>query len=87
MFGYLTCVFNMYSWEIVIKIQKRPVFWLPSWILDTCRSQKHLNNVSGRFLIPQNICLDTLLVFLVCTVRKLWSKYENGGHFGRHLGF
>ena len=48
---------------------------------------KHLTNVSGRFLIPQNICLDTLLVFLVCVLRKLWSKYENGGHFGRHLGF
>ena len=51
------------------------------------QKSKHLNNVSGRFLIPQNICLDTLLVLLVCMVRKLWSKYENGGHFGRHLGF
>ena len=50
------------------------------------QKSKHLNNVSGRFLIPQNICLDTLLVFLVCMVRKLWSKYENGNHFGRHLG-
>ena len=51
------------------------------------QKSKHLNNISGRFLIPQNICLDTLLVRLVCMVRKLWSKYENGGHFGRHLGF
>ena len=51
------------------------------------QKSKHLNNASGKFLIPQNICLDTLLVFLVCMVRKLWSKYENGGHFGRHLGF
>ena len=51
------------------------------------QKSKHLNNVSGRFLIPQNIRLDTWLVLLVCMVRKLWSKYENGGHFGRHLGF
>ena len=51
------------------------------------QKSKHLNNVSGRFLIPQNICLDTLLVLLVCMVRKLWSKYENGGHFGSDLGF
>ena len=51
------------------------------------QKSKHLNNASGRFVIPQNICLDTLLVFLVCMVRKLWSKYKNGGHFGRHLGF
>ena len=51
------------------------------------QKSKHLNNASDRFLIPQNICLDTLLVFLVCMVRKLWSKYENDGHFGRHLGF
>ena len=51
------------------------------------QKSKHLDNVSGRFLIPQNICLDTLLVFLVCMVRKFWSKYENDGHFGRHLGF
>ena len=51
------------------------------------QKSKHVNNVSGRFLIPQNICLDTLLVVLVCMVRKLWSKYENGSHFGRHFGF
>ena len=51
------------------------------------QKSKQLNNVSGRFLIPKDICLDTLLVFLVCMVRKLWSKYENGGHFGRILDF
>ena len=42
MFGYLTCVFSLNSWETMIKIGKRQPFWPPSWILDTCRSQNIL---------------------------------------------
>ena len=59
------------------------IYWAAIFDFGYLQEFKHLKNVSGRFLIPQNMCLDTLPAFLVCMVGKLWS---NGDNFECHLG-
>ena len=47
-----------------------------------------VDNHFNIFPVPWNICLDTLFVLLAgLYTNYLWQKWENGGHFGRHLGF
>ena len=46
-----------------------------------------VDNHFNIFPVPWNICLDTLFVLLAGLYTNLWQKWENGGHFGHHLGF
>ena len=63
--------------------------WQSSWIFKSLQPSNQFVDplIEFGFLDPENIQLDTQIIFLYAVESKIWLFLYFGGHIGSHLGF
>ena len=61
--------------------------WQPPWICESSQPSNQFIDHITELLDPENIPLDTKLIFLQSPECKIWLLLYIDGHLGSHLGF